>query len=171
MYFEYSKIMIFGRPGSGKSTFALKLHQVTEIPLHHLDKFFYTENWIERNYYDFISIQKSFIDQDQWVIDGNCINSLEMRFAKADLVLFFNYPIYICFFRILKRLIFKDKQIDDRALRCKETISFKLLKYLCNFNKRVSKQISILKERYQHCRFIEIKSNQDLNDILHEIIK
>jgi len=34
----FSKVMIFGRPGSGKSTFALALSQKTGLPLHHLDR-------------------------------------------------------------------------------------------------------------------------------------
>lgn len=42
------KIMIFGRPGSGKSTFALQLHKLTEIPLHHVDKHFFEAGWQKR---------------------------------------------------------------------------------------------------------------------------
>lgn len=45
--FEY--IMIFGKPGSGKSTFAFWLHQKTKIPLYYLDKYIYLQNWQERN--------------------------------------------------------------------------------------------------------------------------
>lgn len=37
----YQKICIFGRPGSGKSTFALQLHKKLNLPLYHLDKYFY----------------------------------------------------------------------------------------------------------------------------------
>jgi len=35
------KIMIVGIPGSGKSTFALKLSQFLDLPLYHLDKYFF----------------------------------------------------------------------------------------------------------------------------------
>ncbi|HXF90407.1 MAG TPA: AAA family ATPase, partial [Candidatus Nitrosotenuis sp.] len=90
------RIVIFGRPGCGKSTFALSLHQATGIPLYHLDKYFFTSNWVERDYGEFLAIQQSIIDQDQWIIDGNSIRSLEMRFARADLVLYFNYSKWVC---------------------------------------------------------------------------
>jgi len=39
--------MLLGRPGSGKSTYALKLHKRLAIPLHHLDRYFYAQNWKE----------------------------------------------------------------------------------------------------------------------------
>lgn len=50
------KIMIFGRPGSGKSTFATWLSQSLDLPLHHLDKHFYIRNWVERDYNEFLQI-------------------------------------------------------------------------------------------------------------------
>ena len=87
-----TRIMIFGCPGSGKSTFALTLHQAAGIPLYHLDKYFYTTNWFERDYAEFLAIQQSLIDTKSWIIDGNCLKSLAMRYKKADLILYFNYP-------------------------------------------------------------------------------
>jgi adenylate kinase family enzyme len=56
---NYAKVMIFGRPGSGKSTFALKLSQTTGLPLYHLDKYFFESHWKERNYQEFLSDQQS----------------------------------------------------------------------------------------------------------------
>jgi adenylate kinase family enzyme len=38
---SFKRIMIFGRPGSGKSTFATWLSRALNLPLHHLDKHFY----------------------------------------------------------------------------------------------------------------------------------
>ena len=63
--------MIFGRPGSGKSTFAHDLHKITGLPLHHLDKHFFTRNWVERDKQEFLDIQQSIVDTDSWIIDGN----------------------------------------------------------------------------------------------------
>jgi adenylate kinase family enzyme len=38
------KIMVFGLPGSGKSTFATKLAQSLNLPIYHLDRHFYVES-------------------------------------------------------------------------------------------------------------------------------
>ncbi len=154
--------MVFGRPGSGKSTFALKLHQSTSIPLHYLDKYFFSANWQERNYQEFLDIQQSIVDLPSWIIDGNNTKSLEMRYCKADLVLYFNYPRSICYLRVFKRLFDKNPEIKDRADGCKEKVSFSLLSYMWSFEKRVEDKIKNFQNKYPKARFIEIKSDEDL---------
>lgn len=163
---NYSKVMIFGRPGSGKSTFAFKLHQLTDLPLYHIDKYFFESNWVERNYIEFLEIQQSLVNKDSWIIDGNSTKSFEMRYSKADLAIYFNYPRFLCYWRIFKRLFYKNNQIDDRAKNCGETIRFSLLKYMWSFEERVTKQLNYLKNKYPNCKFIEITSDKDLGNKL-----
>lgn len=164
------RIMIFGRSGSGKSTFALALHRSLHLPLYHLDKYFFEENWQERDYQEFLRIQQAIVDGDLWIIDGNCTKSLAMRYNKADLVLYFNYPRWLCYFRVCKRLCKKDIMIDDRAYGCKEKISFKFLRYMWSFEKRVSNKIDFLKEKYPATCFVEIKNNKELENFKSKLI-
>lgn len=161
--------MIFGRPGSGKSTFASSLASILNLPLHHLDKYFYTEKWAKRNYDEFLNIQENIVNSDAWIVDGNCTSSFEMRWSKADLVLYFNFPRVVCYSRILRRFFKPNKMLDDRAEGCYETIRFSLLKYMWNFEGRVSSQITLFKEKYSGVVFREIKSNNDLNELNHEL--
>jgi len=168
-HFSFKKIMIFGRPGSGKSTFSLALHKVTNLPLHHLDKHFYESHWVERDRDEFLNIQRSIVEKDAWIIDGNNIKSLEMRYAKADLVLYFNYPRWICYGRIIKRLWDKNIEIDDRAPACKEIIHFKLLRYMWSFEERVLEPLRVLKEKYPDTRLIEIKNDRELGLLKDEL--
>ncbi len=159
---KFSRIMIFGRSGSGKSTFALALHKSTRLPLHHLDKYFFTKNWAERDTHDFLSIQQSIVNEDFWIIDGNSIKSLEMRYARADLVMHLNYPRWICYWRVFKRIFDKNLEIDDRAEYCPERVSWKLLKYMWSYERRVDRPIAYLKEKYPDIPFVEIKNDHDL---------
>ena len=48
------RIMIMGRSGSGKSTFSIKLQNILNIPLFHLDKYFFTTRWQQRDYHSMI---------------------------------------------------------------------------------------------------------------------
>lgn len=155
--------MIFGRPGSGKSTFASWLSKQLDLPLYHLDKYFYIENWVERDYKEFLQIQKKIVETESWIIDGNNIRSLEIRWMEANAVIYFNYPKMTCIYRIFKRFCMPNYSIDDRAVGCPETLSLKLLRYTWTFESRVKSDIHLLKDRYPNALFKEIKNNNDLN--------
>ena len=58
--------MVMGRAGSGKSTFGYELHKQTNINLYHLDKYFFKDGWVERNYQEFISIQQGLFYNRIW---------------------------------------------------------------------------------------------------------
>jgi len=164
------RIMIFGRPGSGKSTFAVRLSHSLNLPLHHLDKYFYVENWVERDYSKFLQIQQDLVNSDAWIVDGNSTRSLEMRFSKADLVLYFNFPKIICYWRILKRLLKPNISFDDRAPGCHETIRWSLIKYMWSFEERVAKDVKSFKKQYPQAVFKEIRNNDDLNQLKNELV-
>jgi adenylate kinase family enzyme len=160
-----SKIMIFGRPGSGKSTFSHALHKQTRIPLHHIDKYYFVENWVERDRQEFLDIQQSIVDTDSWIIDGNSIKSLEMRYAKADLVLCLNFPRWICLYRVLKRILFPNTKINDRAEGCKDSLSWKLLEYMWTFDQHVEKPIAYLRKKYPNIKFEKITNDRTLRKV------
>lgn len=166
-----TKIMIFGRPGSGKSTFALKLHKHTGIPLYHLDKYFYESNWKERNTEEFLKTQQEIVDKDTWIIDGNSVRSLEIRYSKADLVLYFKCPRWRCLWRIFKRLFDKDPEIKDRADGCREVVRFGLLKYMWTFEERVAYPLETFHKKYPKTDFIIIRSKKDLKEISQKLGK
>jgi adenylate kinase family enzyme len=107
------------------------------LPLFHLDKYFFVSGWQERNYEEFLDIQKDLVEQEYWVIDGNATRSLEMRFSRADTVLYFRFNRLLCLWRIFKRLINKNPHISDRAEGCTENVRLRLIRYLWEFSKRV----------------------------------
>lgn len=156
--------------GSGKSTFALKLQKSLKLPLFHLDKYFFEANWKERNYQEFLNLQRELVEKSAWIIDGNCTRSLEMRYAKADIVLYFNLPLTLCYWRVFKRLWHKNKQIDDRAENCHEIVRWKLLTYMWGFENRVNKTIAYCQEHYPHAEFIEINSDEEAETILQRLM-
>lgn len=162
--------MIFGRPGSGKSTFAALLSRLIGLPLCHLDKYFYTKNWIQRDYSEFLQIQQNIVNTEEWIIDGNNSSSFELRWSRADLILYFNLPRIICYWRVLKRYFKQDMLFDDRAPGCRETVQLSLLRYMWSFEERVAKNVKHLREKYPQVVFKEIKGKHDLDEILQMLV-
>jgi adenylate kinase family enzyme len=163
------KIMIFGIPGSGKSTFASKLSKKLNIPVEHLDSYFFIENWVERDKQDFLQIQQKLVSQENWIIDGNAISSLEMRFAKADVALYFRFSRLLCLWRVLKRFLHK-KQIG-KAVGCSSKISWKFLCYLWNFNTRVEPILLELQKKYPHVQVYERRSLKEVEAWTSSLLK
>lgn len=110
------------------------------------------------------------VASSSWIIDGNSTRSLEIRFAKADLVLYFNYPRWLCYFRIFKRLFYKNPELNDRAYGCYEQITWSLIRYMWSFENRVVDTIKMLKEKYPQTTFIEIKNDKELGKLKELII-
>jgi len=166
----YERIMIFGRPGSGKSTFALKLHNITKIPLYHLDKYFFIANWEKRDNDEFMQMQHDIVNSNAWIVDGNCTKSLETRYSRADLCLYFNYSKIVCLWRICKRIFHNRDHFDDRAENCPELVRWQLIKYMWNFENRVQPSIESFKSKYPQVRFVEITNDMQLLSIFNALL-
>jgi adenylate kinase family enzyme len=167
------RIMIFGRPGSGKSTFALKLAKKHGLPLFHLDKYFFESNWNARNYEDFLEDQYAIVAKKDWIVDGNSLQSLSLRYSEADICIYFNYPRLLCLWRLIKRTFYKDRDIDDRADGCKERVSWRLIKYMWSFeyrlNNRLAMQLEMLEEFYPDVQFYTVRNDRELQAVVAEL--
>lgn len=116
---------------------------------------------IKRNMEEFIKMQKVILDQKSWVVEGCSSKTFEMRFAMADLLIYFHLPRYICFARFLKRL-FNYK----RGFGGLRTINWGLLKYTFNFDKDKGKLIEMLRKKYPSAVFYEFKKPKEVEAFL-----
>jgi hypothetical protein len=97
------KIAIIGNGGSGKSTLALVLHKKLNLPLHHLDQYYWNPGWQRVGSEDFERIHRELCDQEQWIIEGVGQRVFAYRFVKADTIIFLDVPTAICLWRVIKR--------------------------------------------------------------------
>lgn len=97
------KIMIIGCPGSGKSTFSRVLHQITGIPLFHLDMMYWNSDRTTVEKSVFRKRLSDTIQQNEWIIDGNYGSTIELRLQACDTVIFLDYPLEICLDGIRER--------------------------------------------------------------------
>lgn len=101
---EMKKVIVIGCPGSGKTTFALKLRDVTGISLFHLDAIWHKPDrtHISREEYD--ARFGEILELDSWIIDGNYSRTLERRIEACDTVFLFDLPSEVCIEGAISRL-------------------------------------------------------------------
>lgn len=150
------KFALIGLPGSGKSTFAEKLGKILDISVHHLDRHMFEPGGKKRDKEEFIEIQKNILNQDAWIIEGCSFSTFEMRFARADLLIYFHFSRFVCFFRFFKRL-FNYKR-DFGGLRA---ITWGILKYTWNFDKEKRARIEELRKKYPLVEVLIFKNQKD----------
>lgn len=160
------KFALIGLPGSGKSTFASKLGKVLNIPVHHLDKHMFEPDGKKKDKQEFIEVQKSMLSEKAWIVEGCSFSTFEMRFAKADILIYFHFSRFICFFRLFKRIFNYEK--DFGGLR---TITMEILKYTWKFDQEKRTRIEELRQKYPQTEFIIFKNQKDADSFLKLFIE
>lgn len=99
-----NKVIVIGCPGSGKTTFAEKLHDKTGLPLYYLDAIWHKPDRTHISREDFDARLTEIFAEDKWIIDGNYSRTIEMRLEVCDTVFLFDLPTDICLQGAIDRL-------------------------------------------------------------------
>lgn len=165
---QLKQIAIIGLPGSGKSTFATKIRNILNIPVHHLDRHM-LDGKKKRDKQEFLSAKDALLKEELWIIEGCSFSTLEMRFARSDTIIYFHLPRWLCIWRVCKRLFTFDKRIADTG--CLNGINWTLIKYIWNFDRDKRQDIEKLRKRYPNVDFLIFRHSQDPDKYLNKLNK
>lgn len=143
------RVLVIGSPGAGKSTLARALAKRIGLPLFHLDRMHWLPGWIERDRDEGREELAGVLAQDRWIIDGNYGSLLPMRLARADTVVWLDYPTWLCLGRVLKRWWrYRGTNRPDMTEGCPERLDPEFLLYVLNFRQAWQGRNAALLEQF-----------------------
>ena len=158
------KVIVIGCPGSGKTTFAEKLHKKTGLPLDYLDAIWHKPDRTHITRDEFVDRIGEIFKEESWIIDGNYAATVEQRIIECDTVFLFDLPTEVCLQGATERLgrdrydmPWIDKELDPEFRKSIENFSTHILPYIYDIidRNKEGKRIIIFKSRIQADEFIE----------------
>lgn len=162
------KILIIGCPGSGKSTFARALREITGIELFHLDMMYWNPDKTIVEPEIFRQRLADAMAGEAWIIDGNFQSTMSLRMERCDTVIFLDYPPEVCLEGVRARM--GKKRSDMPWVETEEDTEFmvfiekfvtqnrpQVLELLENFS---NKEIHIFKTREEAEAFLSLLKNR-----------
>lgn len=161
----FEKIIIIGSPGSGKSTFARRLHELTSLPLYHLDMIWHKPDRTNITKPEFDERLKEIINRDRWIIDGNYQRTIEMRLSACDTVFLLDYPLEVCLAGAAERV--GKKRSDLPWVEAELDPEFE--QWIKDFPVQKLPQIYQLLDKYKDRNIIIFKSRGEAEKYLSEL--
>src|SRR5262245_29748967 len=131
------RVLVIGCGGAGKSTFSRELARLTGLPLIHLDRHYWHPGWIPTPEDAWNRRVAELIAPEAWILDGNYANSLDVRLARCDAVVFFDIDRATCLWTALRRVVVhRFVPRTDLPEGCPETVDREFLRWIWRFPAR-----------------------------------
>jgi adenylate kinase family enzyme len=125
------RVLIIGPCGAGKSTLARELGPKLGLPVFHMDQLNWQPGWVESSKDEIRERLATITAAERWLIDGTYGGTLDERLARADTVLYLDYPIRLCVIRLLRRIwTYRGRTRPDMTEGCPERFDLGFLFYL-----------------------------------------
>lgn len=129
------RVIIIGPCGSGKSTLARELAPRLGLPLVHMDQLGWQAGWVETEKAELHARLAEAVTGERWLIEGNYGSTLAPRLERADTVIYLDFPIRLCLWRLVKRIATqRGRSRPDMPEGCPERFDAAFFWYVMNWN-------------------------------------
>lgn len=166
---KINRILILGGIGSGKTTLAREISQITKLPHLGIDWIVYKKPWTERNTKKvIIQEMKKASRKRRWVMEGVYSQDwLIPAIKKADLVIILHLPKNI----LVKRIIFR--YLKNKSNKKNKNIeSFKDMLNLIKFSYKYKKETFPRHKKMVHSysrNYLILNNPKEVNKYLEEL--
>lgn len=151
------RIIVIGSSGSGKSTFARRLRDMTGLPLYYLDMIRHKPDRTTISSEEFDKRLGDILSEDRWIIDGNYQRTLEARLKKCDTVFLFDIPVEVCLAGAKARVGTKREDMPWTETELDEEFR----QWIVDFPKKQLPEIYGLLEKYKDKNIVVFKSREE----------
>lgn len=173
------RINVIGTSGSGKSTFSRKLAQELRCPYLEMDEIFWKPNWQEPSDEEFFENLIEKLSGECWVLDGNYNRTSEIKWSRADTIIWVDYSFQRTVFQAVKRALTrivtkqelwgKSGNVESfkKSFLSKDSIILWTLKTYKNNRARYTELFN--DPKYNHIEFIRITSPQNADTFINKL--
>ena len=161
------RIIVIGCPGSGKSIFSMALHDITGIPLHHLDMMYWNADKTIVEKPLFRERLSNVMETYEWIIDGNYGSTMELRMRSCDTIFFLDYPLEVCLEGIRAR---KGKARTDMPwIEAENEEDEEFISFIKDYNSSSRPGVLDLLEKYSDKEIYVFESRSEADEYLRKL--
>ncbi|MCB0414649.1 MAG: hypothetical protein KDD50_09975 [Bdellovibrionales bacterium] len=145
----------------------------TQLPLIHLDQQYWNPGWVETSAEEWRKKIIDLVEQDEWIMDGNYASTFNLRFPKADTIIYLDYSRPVALYRALKRTLkLHGKVRQDMASDCPERFNWEFLQYVWSFHKLHRPKIeTALLDLSKDQTLYRIADPREANSLIERIVR
>lgn len=160
------RISVVGTTGSGKTTVARCLAQRLGLPHFELDALYWDQNWTGVPEQVFQERVRAAIQGERWVVDGNYSRVRDLVWARAETVVYLDYPFWRVFWQLLRRTLRRSRSGEElwsgnreslrRSVFSRDSI---MLWMLQTYRRRRKKYAALFQQpEYAHLQVVRLAS-------------
>ena len=130
------RIAIIGCGGSGKSTLARRMGATLNIPVRHLDRWYWKAGWIATSDDEWPAVHERLCCEPAWILDGNYGGTMDARLRAADTVIFLDLPRWRCLWGVLNRYWrYRGQVRPDASAGCPERLTVDYINWIWTYRR------------------------------------
>ena len=159
------RVLVIGPGGAGKSVLSRDLASVTGLPLVHLDREYWRPGWEVPDAEAWAVRVAELTSGEQWIVDGNHVDTLDQRLSRADTVIFLNLSRSTSLRGIATRLMTRSgRKRADLAPGCRNRLDRAYLNWVWQFHRETRPRVEDALARHaDHIKVTSLRTRRQAN--------